>query len=185
MSALHVGGLLVATPKLEDPNFARAVIFIIAHDENGAFGVILNRPLNHAVLSDVLPQWHGAAAPPAVAFSGGPVEPNRALGLARRADHEPIPGWTPVACDSGLLDLELDPHEPGLGLAAVRIYSGYAGWSSGQLEREIADDAWFVLDAVPGDLFSAEPERLFHDVLRRQAGALAMFAHYPADPRVN
>jgi putative transcriptional regulator len=185
VSALHAGRLLVATPKLADPNFARSVIFIIAHDENGAFGVILNRPLNEAELADVLPQWHGTAAPPAVAFSGGPVEPNRALGLARRKDDEPMAGWTPVACDAGLLDLELDPHEPGLSVAAVRIYSGYAGWGGGQLEREIADDAWFVIDAVPGDLFSAEPERLFHDVLRRQTGALAMFAHYPADPRVN
>ncbi|MGH2634025.1 MAG: YqgE/AlgH family protein [Tepidiformaceae bacterium] len=185
MSASHVGRLLVATPKLADANFARAVVFMIAHDEDGAFGIILNRPLNQADLADMLPQWRALAALPKVAFSGGPVDSGMALALARRRSDEPFPGWTPVPCDAGLLDLTSDPLEPGLALTAVRVFSGYAGWGAGQLDHEVSEDAWFVIEPRPEDLFSEQPERLFHDVLRRQQGALAMFAHYPADPGVN
>jgi len=185
MTAWAVGRLLVATPKLTDPNFARTVVYVVAHDEDGAFGIVLNRPLERPPLAEVLPLWAGHAALPVAVFKGGPVEPAMALGLARRDSSAAMPGWTPVGCGAGLVDLAMTPDEPGLALVTVRIFTGYAGWGAGQLEGEIAESAWFVIDGKPADLFTADPDRLFHDVLRRQPGHLAMFAHYPPDPTAN
>lgn len=181
MTVSYTGRLLVATPKLADANFARTVVFIVAHGDEGALGVILNRPLETAMH----PGWSEYAAPPAVAFSGGPVERMLILGLGRLAGEGPVSNWSPISCGTGLVDLESDPSALRGQLLVVRTYQGYSGWAAGQLEREVNDDAWFVVDAEPDDLFSAQPEQLFHDVLRRQRGTLAMFANYPADPSQN
>jgi len=178
------GKLLVATPKLEDPNFYRTVILIVAHDAEGAFGVVLNRPLD-AQLSEHMPDWASLAAPPGVVFLGGPVEKVRALGLGRRRWAPPCPGWTPLNDEVGLVDLTIEPWRLGTPLDEVRVFTGYAGWTAGQLDAEVAEDAWFVVEALAGDAFTRNPESLWQEVVRRQHGKIAMYAHYPADPSVN
>jgi len=70
-------------------------------------------------------------------------------------------------------------------VAGLRIFAGYAGWSAGQLEGEIAEGAWYVLEAEPRDPFSDHPERLWREVLRRQRGELAFVANYPDDVSMN
>jgi putative transcriptional regulator len=65
------------------------------------------------------------------------------------------------------------------------VFAGYSGWGAGQLEREIEEEAWFVVDADPADPFSDNPETLWRDILKRQRGRLAMFAYAPKDPQVN
>lgn len=107
------GRLLVATPALADPNFERAVVLLLDHDEEGSLGVVLNRP-------------------------------------------------TPV--DVGDI-LE--------------------GWGPGQLEDELGEGAWYVVESEPGDVSCPAPERLWREVLRRQRGDLAMVATYPDDPSLN
>lgn len=176
------GKLLIATPKLVDPNFGRTVIYMCAHDENGALGVVLNRPLDEVDAGEHLPQWTEFLAAPAVMFHGGPVEPGAAIGLGRWGPPEPSAGTRDTI---GMVNLNLTPEDvPGI-LRRLRVFLGYAGWGSEQLESEIAEGAWFVVDALPGDPFRDDPDSLWRDVLRRQKNHLAMFAWYPANPSLN
>lgn len=177
------GKLLVASPALLDGNFVRTVIYLCAHSEQGAIGVVLNRPLGLAPVMDHLPAWAPFVAEPPVFFQGGPVEQSTAVALARALDMPDEEAWTLVNGNVGVVDLG---REPGtLGLAALRIFSGYSGWSAGQLEGEIEQEAWFVVDASRGDLFTANPAALWHDVLRRQRGDLAIYADFPREPGMN
>jgi putative transcriptional regulator len=71
------------------------------------------------------------------------------------------------------------------GLGALRIFAGYAGWSPGQLQDEIDEGAWYVVEAETGDAFTNNPEDLWRTVLRRQTGDLALMATFPDDPTLN
>jgi putative transcriptional regulator len=171
------GRLLVASPVLLDPNFVRAVVLLLQHDEEGAVGVILNRPTEEPVERH-LPEWTNHLEEPPVVFLGGPVEPSVAIGVARTdtpADAE-LPGVD-------LVDLGSDPA--GQLDGGVRVFSGYAGWGAGQLEDELAEGAWLVLNAWAEDVFSEQPEDLWSQVLRRQGGRIAMLATFPFDPSLN
>ena len=180
------GQLLVASPALSDPNFARAVVLVLDHDDDGALGVILDRP-SDLVVEDVLPAWADVVGSPAKLFSGGPVSTGSALGVALLAPGTaaaPL-GWRRVFGDTGLLDLDTPMEVLADAIAGLRIFAGYSGWSPGQLEAEVAESAWFVVPAEPGDLLTATPELLWGEVLRRQGGRLALLATFPADPMQN
>jgi putative transcriptional regulator len=181
-----VAKLLVATPKLADPNFHRTVVYMLAHNEGGALGVVLTRPHPGLDAGEQLAHWRGALAPPQVVFAGGPVEPAAGLGVARvGAGGAAGPGMTPVVDGIALVDLNRSPDELEATVSALRVFAGHAGWGAGQLEREIAEDAWFVVDAEPGDLFTSEPEHLWREVLRRQRGQAALYAFYPENSSLN
>jgi putative transcriptional regulator len=184
----YTGRLLVATPALPDPNFDRTVVLLLAHGEEGAAGVVLNRP-SAMGLGDPLPKWERLAADPAVVFVGGPVAPSGAICLGRAPEPArgaaEAAGWTPLLDDLGTVDLERDPDDLGGGVDAVRVFAGYAGWGAGQLEREISVGAWFVMSAHPADAMSDDPRGLWKRVLRRAGGRLALVAAYPADPEMN
>lgn len=225
LGASLTGSLVVATPTLGDPNFRRAVIVVLDHDESGALGVVLNRPSDVPV-ERALPDWAAPATSPRVLFEGGPVARDSAVALASITG--PIPGsvaaspggfgglggsggpgaggfgglggfeaaasaagggepvgWRQVSGSLGLLDLDTPPAEVTGRLAGLRIFIGYAGWGPGQLEAEIAEEAWYVVAAESGDAFSATPERLWRAVLRRQSGDLALVSTFPDDPTLN
>lgn len=182
------GRLLVASPELGDPNFSRTVVLLVDHDEGGALGVILNRPSTTDV-SAILPDWHLYASPPSVVFQGGPVGRDSALALAARTsgrgeDDEPL-GFRHVHGSIGLVDLDAPAEVIAGEIRAMRVFAGYAGWGSDQLEDEIDEGAWFVVDALPEDLTATDPERLWERVLRRQPPALAVVATFPEDPSLN
>lgn len=181
------GRLLVATPALADPNFDRAVVLLLDHDDEGSLGVVLNRPTPVEV-EDVLQPWAELAGQPQVVFQGGPVSLDSALGLAvvpgDAKGKEPL-GWRRVHGAIGLVDLEAPPELLAPGLGPLRIFAGYAGWGPGQLEEELTDGAWYVVESEPGDVFSPDPDRMWRAVLRRQRSELAMVATYPDDPSLN
>lgn len=179
------GRLLVATPALRDPNFERTVVLVVAHEDGGALGVVLNRATEVPV-SDVLGAWGGLADEPSVVFEGGPVQPEAAICLARaRPGAGDLSGFNRVSGAVGTVDLSGDPESLRAAIVGVRVFAGYAGWSPGQAEAEIASGSWFVFDALPGDAFATRPDDLWYMVLRRQGGLMAAIAHYPADPTMN
>lgn len=177
--------LLVAMPALHDPNFERAVVFVIEHDPEGAVGLVLNRP-TAARVDEALPDWAMLAAPPEVAFVGGPVQPQEAVfGLARVGRVEDSDAWQPLLGRIGTVDLGRDPAAVRGDLEVVRVFAGYSGWGPGQLDDELAQDGWYVVDAQPDDLLTADPDGLWRRVLRRQGGDLAIAANSPRDPSEN
>lgn len=190
--AFLTGRLLIASTRLGDPNFERGVILLLDHGEEGALGIVLNRPTGVGV-DEILEPWHHQSmlAPPGVVFAGGPVSREAVIGLARASSGEDDlvaenrGGWRPLVGSLGTVDLSIPPEDQPLALAGARLFSGYAGWTAGQLEEEIAEGAWYVVEALGDDPMSPEPERLWHDVLRRQGRKLALLATYPPHPSVN
>jgi putative transcriptional regulator len=177
--------LLVAAPSMLDPNFARTVVFIVEHTADGALGIVLNRPSGTGV-DDVLPGWQPLVTAPPVVFVGGPVQVGEAMiGLGRLAHADALDGWEPLLGRVGTVDLGGDPHDLAARIDAVRAFAGYAGWGPDQLDRELGDGGWYVVDAEPDDLVTAAPGELWRRVLRRQGGDLAMAANHPLDPTVN
>ena len=176
------GRLLVATPLLDDPNFERTVILMLEDNEEGAVGVVLNRP-SPVDLGEPLPDWADLSAPPGVVFVGGPVSRTSVIALARATDEPELSedAWTAVVGPIGVLDLTSDATLMRALVGDVRVFAGYAGWGAEQLVAEIAEGAWFVVDAAPTDATTGDPARLWHDVLHRQPPPVRHFADYPAD----
>lgn len=185
---VQVGDLLVATPLLLDPNFERTVVLMLDVTD-GALGVVLNRP-SPVPVREVLPDWQELAGPPDVLFHGGPVGTDSALAVGLTAasvaldpEEEPL-GFRRLFDAVGIVDLDSPSPVLAPALSHLRIFAGYAGWGPGQLESELAQDAWLVLPGRPDDVMGP-PDDLWKRVLRRQGGRLAWLANAPADPTVN
>jgi putative transcriptional regulator len=181
------GRLLVATPDLREPNFARSVVLMLEHSDEGALGIVLNRPTDVRV-ADALPDWADVCAAPACLFIGGPVQPDAVIAVGRiaapAATREPVPvpdGFTELYDGLGTVDLDAT----SAAFASVRVFVGYAGWAPGQLEGELAGGGWIVVDRTDGDVDGPSPSDLWRHVLRRQPGRTAIFALAPDDPSVN
>jgi putative transcriptional regulator len=177
------GRLLVATPGLGDLNFDRTVVFVLEHGPDGAIGVVLNRPSDIDV-GVPLPEWAALVGDPRKIFFGGPVAQGAVLGLAWGQATE-ADGWAPLLDGLGTLDLRRPPSELALPIDQLRIFTGYSGWSDGQLENELAAGAWFVADGRPDDAFTARPDSLWADVVKRQGGTEALMAGTPHHPWLN
>jgi putative AlgH/UPF0301 family transcriptional regulator len=182
------GSLLVALPVLTDPTFAGAVVYVLDHSDTGTLGVVLGRP-SEVRIRDVLPGWSELAVEPGVFHVGGPCETDTALCLATRATTEPADpasGLRQVAGQVHLVDLDCDPEDLHGELTGLRVFAGYAGWSDGQLAGELAEGAWACVAGTPADVLAGTsgPE-LWHAVLRRQTGRLAVLSTAPADPSAN
>jgi len=179
------GKLLVATPRTGGSVFRRSVVLVLQHGEAGAQGVVLNHPL-HASVSSVLPPWQDYVTDPPNVFQGGPVALDSALGLVTVPGDQKEPmGVRLLFGGIGLVDLDIPPLVVMPEVAGLRIFAGYAGWSDGQLEQEIRDGGWYVVESEARDAFTPEPEMLWSTVLRRQRGSLALVASLPEDPTMN
>ena len=180
--------LLVAAPTLLDPNFVDTVVLLLDADEDGAIGVVLNRPSPVAV-GDVLEGWEPVVAEPEVLFQGGPVGTDGALAVALLdgglgGGEAPV-GFRPVLGGLGILDLDTPVELVAGTLGGLRIFAGYAGWGAGQLEGEVEEGAWYVVPSVETDAFRDDVADLWRDVLRRQPGELAWASTRPVDPDLN
>ena len=176
------GRLLLATPPLEDPNFDRTVIYVIEHHDDGAIGLVLNRPSDEA-LEAPLDRWIDLQTAPSSVFTGGPVETNAMIGMVttKVVDDTPLDHLTPISGVIASADLSADPALVAAHVESVRVFRGYAGWSAGQLNSEIDQGAWLVLDAEVSDVFTQRPDELWHTVLKRQPGRLSWLALAPDD----
>ena len=175
------GKLLIAGAGLFDPNFRRAVLLIGEHNDEGALGVILNRPTPSTV-GEVVPPLAEIAGDDDRLFVGGPVQPESAVLLAEFAhpDSADLLVFDSIGFLMGAVEAEAVRD-----VKRARVFAGYAGWAAGQLEGEISSGSWFVFDALPGDAFVPRPDDLWPMVLRRQGGITAAVAIFPADPAMN
>jgi putative transcriptional regulator len=177
--------LLIAAPALADPEFFRTVVFLIEHDDTGTVGVIINRP-SHTPVGQILPDWQDVMSEPSVVFNGGPVQRDGALGLGQLAGSTDAGhGLRAVSGGLALVDLDAEAAEVAVGASSLRVFAGHSGWSPGQLESEISDGGWFVVQGGLDDVFSETPGSLWRAVLRRQPAPLSLLSTYPVDVGLN
>jgi putative transcriptional regulator len=176
------GKLLVASPALVDPNFARSVVFITEHNEEGAMGIVLDRP-SETLVGEAVPQLGDVAGEEAPVYVGGPVQPSALVVLAEFSD--PVAAAWIVVADVGFASADADMDELPDAVRRARVYAGYSGWGPGQLEAEMEVDSWIVEPPLPKELFPDDPEALWSDVLARKGGEYALVARMPVDPSMN
>jgi putative transcriptional regulator len=175
------GSLLLAHPSLSDANFRRAVVLLSAHDDEGAMGVVLNRPVGQTLAGLDESFARGALANVPV-YSGGPVQTDR-LVICALGFH---------ANGEGLrLHFGLDPDDAEKLIRDVgnevqlRAFVGYSGWSAGQLENELKHDTWAV-SPIPSDLMDfKQDETLWRGVLSRMGPEWKLLAGEPDDMELN
>jgi putative transcriptional regulator len=176
------GQLLLAAPTLRDPNFARTVVLIGAHSEDGAMGVVLNRP-SAITVAEAVPQLEAAVGGEEPVYVGGPVQPTSIVVLAEFRERS----------EAGLLVLDsigfpaADSDLDGLAdsTARGRVFAGYAGWSAQQLEGELEGGDWIAHEAAAEDVFTEMPADLWSAILTRMGGSYALIARMPLDPSLN
>jgi putative transcriptional regulator len=176
------GQLLVAGPTLLDPNFHRTVVLVVEHDDDGAMGLVLNRP-SPIPADQAIPELGDALQPDERLWVGGPVQTTSVVVLADFAGS--ALRSMPVQGDLGLVLPDADLEEVGGAVRRVRAFLGYAGWGPGQLDAELERDDWIVAAFRETDAFTEDPERLWSQVLGRQGGTYALLATMPPDPSVN
>ena len=175
------GKLLIASPVLDDPNFARTVVLITEHGPDGAMGIVLNRP-SEAEVSAVIPDLMAIAGPEPV-FVGGPVQPEALVVLGEFSD--PAKAAWIVVSDVGLVSAQAELDDLPEAIRRGRVYAGFSGWGPGQLEVEIDEDAWIIEAPIPRELFPEDPAALWSAVLERMGGEYALVARMPEDPSLN
>jgi putative transcriptional regulator len=176
------GQLLVASPTLVDPNFARTVVAIANHDADGALGVVLNRP-SETEVAEAVPDLAGLVEPGEVVLVGGPVQSEAIVVLAEFAD--PADAGLVVVGGVGLVSDRTELERLDELSSRRRVFAGYAGWGPGQLEAELEREDWILEPATVEDVFSDEPEELWGRVLDRKGGRFRLVARMPLDPSMN
>ena len=176
------GQLLLASPSLLDPNFVRTVVLIGVHNEDGAMGVVLNRP-SAVTVAEAVPQLGDAVEPLDLVYVGGPVQTSSIVLLAEFLD--PSPAGLLVLGRIGFPAPEASIEELADATARRRVFAGHAGWGRGQLDAELADGDWIAHPGHPEDVFTDAPEELWSAVLTRMGGSYALIARMPLDPSVN
>ena len=176
------GQLLIAGATLPDPNFARTVVLVCEHSEEGALGLVLNRA-GELHVAESAPELVDLAGYDAMIDEGGPVQPDAllVLGEFEDASHAAI-------CVTGTVGLVGDGSNIEELVAVTRrarVFAGYAGWGPGQLDAELDRDDWFVAPAGVDDIFDPDAEELWQRVLARKGGHYAVVARMPIDPSVN
>jgi putative transcriptional regulator len=176
------GRLLVATPALFDPNFRRTVVLVGEHGDEGAMGLVLNRP-SDVTVGEAVPPLAPVAGAESIVHVGGPVQPEAVLVLAEFDD--PEAAATIVVGDVGFASSEGDLDEVAGGTRRARVFAGYSGWGPGQLEAELEEESWLVEPAEGINLFPDSGDDLFAEVLRRKGGTYRVLALMPEDPSAN
>jgi putative transcriptional regulator len=168
------GNLLIASPSMSD-YFRRTVVLVVEHSEQGAFGLVLNRP-SEATVGEAVPDLAELIGSEHVLHIGGPVQENAVTAVGEHADPESATKL--VVGTVGMVNLDSPPE-----LSRVRVFAGYAGWAAGQLDGEIDAEAWITEAAHPDDPF--DDGDLWSRVLERKGDEYALLARMPSDPSLN
>jgi putative transcriptional regulator len=175
------GQLLIASADLLDPNFKRSVILVTEHGDDGALGLVLNRPAETTV-SDAVPPLAHLVEDDEPVYVGGPVEQGAVVVLAEFDD--PVESASTIFENVGFVAGDADLDDISTAITRARVFAGYAGWGAGQLDAELDAEGWIIEPATHDDVFGPADE-LWSDVLRRKGGAYALLATMPPDPSLN
>lgn len=176
------GIILISEPSLQDFYFRQSVVLLAEHNEDGTFGVIINKPLE-ARLSDVVKDFPGLDFP---VYLGGPVKTDSIFFLHTLPD---IPGSLQImkglfwGGELNLIRALMERSE--LTEENIRFYVGYSGWHPHQLDREISEKSWVLSHTTAEEVISNAPETLWSTYLKNMGRDYAIWAHFPPDPSLN
>jgi putative transcriptional regulator len=158
------------------------VVAIANHDDEGALGVVLNRP-SETEVAEAVPELADIVETDEVVYVGGPVQPGAIVVLAEfeAPDEAAFLVTGAVGLVSDRTSIERLPDVT----VRRRVFAGYAGWGPGQLETEVEREDWILEPARPADVFSEDADELWGVVLERKGGQYALVARMPVDPSVN
>jgi putative transcriptional regulator len=177
------GKLILASPTLLDPNFVRTVVLIAEHTEEGAMGLVLNRPAATTV-DEAVPDLTWLAGEDAQVYVGGPVAETAVIVLAEF--ERPEMAGALIDDELGFIGTEADdPDALDGAIRRARVYAGHAGWGPGQLEDELQEESWIVEPPRREEVFAEDAQRLWAAVLRRKGRQYALLATMPLDPSLN
>ncbi len=176
------GQLLIAAPALHDPDFVRTVVLVAEHTEDGAMGIVLNRPSDTPV-ADAVPALEDVVPLGEPVYVGGPVQETGAVVLAEFED--PTEAAVIALEDVGFLPANRVESRPPSGTRRARVFAGHAGWGPGQLDAELEREDWILEPATPDDAFADEATELWSTVLERKGGRYVLVARMPLDPGLN
>lgn len=183
-SQLTTGSLLIASPDIDEGIYFRAVLLLCEHSAVGSFALLINRPLNVELPEEII-NVKELTNPHVGMRAGGPIQPHQMMLLH---SSEGTGDQTAKICNGVYLggDLQFlqetvnDPNGP-----SILLCFGYAGWTSGQLEREFLNGSWFLHPASAKHVFDTPPERLWQSVLREMGGKYATLSMIPEDLSLN
>ena len=169
------GQLLIASPDIGDPRFARAVILMLRHKSSGAIGIVINRPIEERTFASLLQAIGddaGDVEGRVLIFAGGPVEPQAGFVLHSSDYHrdQTMEVTAGIAVTSSRETIRDIAHKRGPDKTLIAF--GYAGWGPGQLESEMAQHSWFVAPADPALVFDDDRAALWQDAMARRRRAL-------------
>ncbi|HEY0058299.1 MAG TPA: YqgE/AlgH family protein [Flavisolibacter sp.] len=183
MTQPAAGFLLIADPFLKDPNFMRTVVLLTEHREDGSIGFVINRQYENT-LDELLPEVQGHKLP---VYYGGPVQMNTVHFLHRYPDE--IPGGVEVMKGiywGGDFAAVIELINQGkVDAARIRFFIGYSGWSTGQLDMEMAEKTWLTTQATRQLIFHEQAEEIWKDSLKHMGGEYEMMINFPIDPQLN
>ncbi len=182
MNIAYKGKILISTPDISGDIFSRSVILIIDHDENGAFGLILNK--KNKVMSRHLLEMFGFEIE---VYEGGPVENDKIFFIIKG---EPVTEHFLKISNEYYLTEDLEKVVAGvvdttLDIASVKVFSGYSGWAAGQLEAEIAAKYWTVVEVYNLDYTSSNDQNLWKNIMQNLGGEFLLWANAPEDVSMN
>ena len=179
------GGLLISAPFLRDWHFARSVVLVVDHNEEGSMGLVLNKNFNHLMtLNELVPAL--AALPPIPLYKGGPIGKETLFYLHTLSDLKdalPLGNGLYLNGDFDQMQQYILSGAPIQGV--VRFFMGYAGWQKGQLMQEIEANTWIVNNESEVDLLNMYLRDLWRETLSDMGGKYAIWSRYPKYPIMN
>ncbi len=180
------GSFLIANPVLPDPNFSRTVVLLCNHNEEGSFGLVVNRTAELGA-SELFPESDLLKNYDAEIYIGGPVQQSQVFYLVRHQGD--LPGLEQV-CDGVHLGMSWEHLEEIFSEIEnpdhdLRFFLGYSGWASGQLDGEMDQRSWLIHDATQHHVFSTVSDHLWHEVVRSMGKEYEYLLNAPVDPRMN
>jgi putative transcriptional regulator len=176
------GKLLISAPHLTDV-FRRSVVYLVEHDDKGSVGFVLNKPIKYNIdeVIEDFPEFESKV------FLGGPVQ-TELVNFLHKAPDKIEGGYeihNGIYWGGNFDDLKVLADAKSLNPSDFRFFVGYAGWSPNQLEDELKENSWYVVEADEDFVFSSEPEKLWQHLLKLMGGEFAIISTFPEDPSVN
>lgn len=176
------GIILISEPSLRDFYFRQSVVLLAEHNEEGSFGVIINKPIE-ARIKDIIKGFPGLNMP---VFLGGPVKTDSIFFIHTRSE---IAGSIPImeglywGGDINVVKAMMKVRE--ISPSEIRFFVGYSGWSPKQLDREISEKSWVLSHTTIPEVINDHPENLWSNYLKSMGEDYAIWANFPADPTFN